>query len=183
MDLTFVVHVVDRPGVLNRISSLIRRRGLNIDSITVGHAQAPGMSRMTLVIQAGLDAAPRIEANLRKLVHVQHVEHVTSLATVCRDLALIKIEATVETRGHIMQLVDVFRARVVDVSPGSLVVEATGTEEKIDGLIGILEPFGIVEIARTGRVAMTRGQGAIRDAVQEPAGRILTTDDSIVCSV
>jgi acetolactate synthase I/III small subunit len=160
MLITYVVQVADKPGVLNRVSSLVRRRGYNIESLTVGHTSTPGVSRMTVVVDADPGAAARIEANLYKLVHVLSVENVTEMPTVYRYLALIKVAASAETRTQIMQLVDVFRARVVDVAPDSLIVEATGTNEKIEGLLEILRPFGLVEVARTGRVAMSRGQSA-----------------------
>lgn len=154
---TFVVHVEDRPGVLTRVASLVRRRGYNIDSLTVGHTETPGVSRMTIVIDSDEAAAPRIEANLYKLVNVIRVENITSAPAVWRDLAMIKVAATAESRGEIMHLVQVFRARVVDVAPDSLVIEITGTEDKIDGLVEVLRPYGLMEMARTGRIAMARG--------------------------
>lgn len=157
MLITYVVQVADKPGVLNRVSSLVRRRGYNIESLTVGHTNTPGVSRMTVVVDADPGAAARIEANIYKLVHVLSVENVTDVPTVFRYLALIKVSASVETRTQIMQLVDVFRARVVDVAPDSLIIEVTGTDEKIDGLLEILRPFGLMEVARTGRLAMSRG--------------------------
>jgi acetolactate synthase-1/3 small subunit len=123
----------------------------------VGHTGTAGVSRMTVVIDAEPAAAPRIEANLYKLVHVLRVQNVTELPTVYRYLALIKVAATVESRTQIMQLADVFRARVVDVAPDSLIIEITGADEKIDGLLEILRPFGILEVARTGCLAMARG--------------------------
>src|SRR5690606_35922716 len=129
MLITYVLHVEDKPGVLNRVSSLVRRRGYNIESLTVGHTDTSGVSRMTLVVDAEPSAAARIEANIYKLVHVLRVENVTALPTVYRYLALIKVAASVETRTQVMQLVDVFRARVVDVAPDSLMVEVTGTDE------------------------------------------------------
>ena len=181
MQLTFLLSVVDRPGVLNRVASLVRRRGYNIESLTVGHGETPGISRMTLVIDADVDAASRIEANLYKLVHVQKVAHVTRTATVCRDLALVKVAASAESRSSIMQLVDVFRARVVDVAPESLVIETTGTEDKIDGFIEMLRPFGVIEIARTGRVAMARGLAPASARRRDAAADVL--DESIACSV
>jgi acetolactate synthase I/III small subunit len=181
MQLTFLLTVVDRPGVLNRVASLVRRRGYNIESLTVGHAETPGISRMTLVVDAEIEAAARIEANLYKLVHVRHVAHVTKASTVCRDLALVKVSASADSRSPIMQLVDVFRARVVDVAPESLVIEATGTEDKIDGFIEMLRPFGVIEIARTGRVAMARGLAAASTRRRQAATE--TFDDSIACSV
>lgn len=158
---TFVVHVEDKPGVLNRVASLFRRRAFNIESLTVGHTERAGVSRMTVVVDTDHDAAQRIEANLYKLVNVLHVENVTAFPTVYRELAMIKVAASGEnTRIHLMQLVSVFRARVVDVSPESMVVEITGTEDKIDGLMDVLRPFGITEMVRTGRVAMPRGPSA-----------------------
>ena len=160
MLITYVVQVADKPGVLNRVSSLVRRRGYNIESLTVGHTSTPGVSRMTVVVDADPTAAPRIEANLYKLVHVLSVENVTEMPSVFRYLALIKVAATVDTRTQIMQLVDVFRARVVDVAPDSLIIEATGTDEKIEGLLEILRPFGLMEVAKTGRLAMSRGQSS-----------------------
>ncbi|HVT49278.1 MAG TPA: acetolactate synthase small subunit [Vicinamibacterales bacterium] len=157
MSITFVVEVADKPGVLNRVSSLVRRRGYNIESLTVGHAGTPGVSRITLVMEANPDAAARIEANLYKLVHVQRVINVSDLPTVYRHLALIKVAASAESRSQVMQLVDVFRARVVDVAPDSLIIEITGADEKIDGLLEILRPFGVLEVAKTGCLAMVRG--------------------------
>ena len=183
--LTFVVHVADRPGVLNRIASLLRRRGFNLDSLTVGHTDAAGISRMTVVVEANADAAPRIEANLYKLVHVRRVENVTEVATVCRDLALVKVATSVESRSQVMQLVDVFRARIVDVAPESLIVEITGAEEKVDGLIEMLKPFGVIEMARTGRLAMARGRPAAgrADATAAVTAAATAGDESIACSV
>ncbi len=157
MSITFVVHIADKPGALNRVASLVRRRGYNIESLTVGHTGTPGLSRMTVVVDTTPDAAARIEANLYKLVHVQRVENVTTVPAVYRYLALIKVAAKSESRSQVMQLVDVFRARVVDVAPDSLIIEVTGADEKIDGLLEILKPFGVLEVAKTGCLAMARG--------------------------
>ena len=158
MRRTFVVHVEDKPGVLNRVASLFRRRAFNIESLTVGRTEAAGVSRMTIVVDTDDNGARRLEANLYKLVNVLRVTDLTGDAAVVRDLTLIRVGATQETRTQVMQLVDTFRGRVVDVAPDSLIVEATGTEEKIDGLLGVLQPYGVLEIVRTGRVAMSRGQ-------------------------
>jgi acetolactate synthase I/III small subunit len=155
--LTFAVYVQDHPGVLNRVASLFRRRAYNIESLTVGRTERADISRMTIVVDAPDDARPRIEANLYKLLDVERVEFIPSDGSVHRDLALIKVGASHASRGGIMQLIDVFRARVVDVAPDSLVVEITGTEDKIDGLLDVLRPYGLLEMVRTGRVAMTRG--------------------------
>ena len=178
MLITYVVQVADKPGVLNRVSSLVRRRGYNIESLTVGHTSTPGVSRMTVVVDAEASAADRIEANLYKLVHVLSVENVTDVPTVFRYLALIKVSATVDTRTQIMQLVDVFRARVVDVAPDSLIIEVTGTDEKIDGLLEILRPFGLMEVAKTGRLAMSRGQ-----SIRGTTDRAVQSDEPVDAAV
>ncbi len=166
MQTTFIVHVEDEPGVLTRVASLIRRRGFNIESLTVGHTEQPGVSRMTIVMDSDERAVPRIEANLYKLVNVIRVENITAQPSVYRDLAMIKVAARESSRGAIMQLVTVFRARVVDVSPESLIIEITGTEDKVDGLVEMLRPYGVLEMARTGRVAMSRGAGATTPIVE-----------------
>ena len=174
---TFVVYVEDKPGVLNRVASLFRRRGFNIDSLTVGHAETPKASRMTVVVDTDAIGARRLEANLYKLVNVLRVRDITSVPAVFRELAMIKVTATAETRTHIMQLVDVFRARVVDVAPDSVVVETTGTEAKIKGLLEVLRPYGIVELVRTGRVGMTRGPHSVMvDAAEAPSTRVSDGD-------
>ncbi len=157
---TFVVYVEDKPGVLNRIASLFRRRAFNIESLNVGHTDQPGISRMTIVIEGDDITATRFEAYLYKLVNVLKVENVSDAQTVQRDLALIKVRSDQESRSQILELCKVFRARVIDVAVDTLIVEITGTEEKIEGLIGVLSPFGIVEMVRTGVVAMTRGSEA-----------------------
>ena len=153
---TFAVYVDDAPGVLNRVASLFRRRAFNIVSLTVGHTEKAGVSRMTLVVDADIPPE-RIAANLYKLIDVQRVEVLAPRTSVERDLAMIKVSTSPVSRGEIMQLVQVFRARVVDVAPDSLIVEITGGEDKVDGLLEVLRPFGILEMVRTGRVAMARG--------------------------
>lgn len=154
---TFVVHVEDRPGVLNRVASLFRRRGYNIDSLTVGRTHEAGVSRMTIVTEADAEMARLFEANLYKLVNVLRVDDITERAAVVRDLALIKVRAGERQRAEVLQLCEVFRARVVDIGTDSLVVEITGTGDKIDGLAAVLRPFGIVEMVQSGAIAMTRG--------------------------
>jgi acetolactate synthase I/III small subunit len=157
MTTTYIVQAENRPGVLTRVTDVFRRRAFNIESLTVGHTDAPGESRMTIVVEADQDAARRMEAHLYKLVNVLHVDTVVEQPSVFRDLAMIKVAATRDTRSQVMQLVDVFRARVIDVSPASMIVEITGTEEKIDGFVEVLRPYTVVEMARTGRLAMRRG--------------------------
>lgn len=158
---TFVAYVEDKPGVLNRVASLFRRRAFNIESLAVGHTDQEGVSRMTIVVDTDDDGARRVEANLYKLVNVLRVDDVTNRPTVTRDLALLKVDASANKRSEIMQLVDVYRARIVDVTNESLIVEITGTEDKIESLIDVLRPFGIIEMVRTGLVAMSRGANAI----------------------
>ena len=154
---TFVVYVEDQPGVLNRVASLFRRRSYNIESLTVGHTEEKGVSRMTIVMECDDTTARLVEANLYKLVNVLRVSDVTYASPIKRDLALIKVRAPAEVRPQVLQVVDVFRARVVDIAPVALVIEITGTEEKINGLLDVLEPFGIIEFVQTGTIAMTRG--------------------------
>jgi acetolactate synthase-1/3 small subunit len=157
----FVAYVEDKPGVLNRVASLFRRRAFNIESLTVGHTEQLGVSRMTIVVDGDDMTARRIEANLYKLVNVLRVDDVTNQPSVVRDLALIKVAVTSANRTEVMQLADVFRARIVDVTNDSLVIEITGVEDKIEGLIEVLRPFGIIEMVRTGLVAMSRGATAV----------------------
>ena len=155
---TIIAHVEDKPGVLNRITSLVRRRGYNITSLTVGRTAEPGVSRLTVVIDADDDTARRIEANLYKLVNVLLVEDVTFAPLTSRELALIKVRATTETRLRVLQVCEVFGARIVDMTADMLTVELTSVPERIDDLVGVLRAEGIVEMVRTGVVAMTRGE-------------------------
>jgi len=154
---TLVVLVDNRPGVLNRVSSLFRRRGFNIESIAVGHSETPGISRMTIVVDGATTAVEQVRKQLDKLIEVIKVTELTEESFICRELALIKIQTTLATRSEIIEIVDLFRAKIVDVASDSLVVEATGDEEKIDSLLRLLRGFGIRELARTGRLGMTRG--------------------------
>ena len=162
MKHTLVALVEDRPGVLNRVTSLIRRRSFNIDSIAVGHSEVAGLSRMTIVVDGATTAVEQVRKQLDKLIEVVKVTDITEGRIVARELALIKVHTTSATRSEIMQIVDVFRAKIVDVSPNSMMIEATGDEEKIDSLYGLLKKFGIKELARTGRIALSRG-GSIDD--------------------
>jgi acetolactate synthase-1/3 small subunit len=176
---TFVVYVENKPGVLTRVASLFRRRAFNIDSLTVGRTEKPEVSRMTVTVDADQDAARRIEANLYKLVNVLLVENITEEPAIVRDLAMIKVASTDETRSKVLELAQVFRARVVDVSPESLTIEITGTEDKIDGLLEVLRPYGVLEMVRTGIVAMRRGsKSAVVDCA--PSALAQLTDDSNV---
>ena len=157
---TFIVYVEDKPGVLNRVASLFRRRSFNIDSLTVGPTEKEGASRMTIVVDCDETTAFHIEAHLYSLVSILRVDNVTDSDSVERDLALIKVKADAETRPAVIQLVDVFRGRMVDITNESLIVEVTGPRNKIDAMLEILRPYGIIEMARTGLVAMQRGPDA-----------------------
>jgi acetolactate synthase-1/3 small subunit len=154
---TLVARVLDQPGVLNRVASLFRRRAFNIESLTVGHTEDPEFSRMTIVVDTARVPAPIVEANLRKLVPVVDVTDVTHMATVDRDLALIRVRCAPAERAELASLVEIFRGRIVDVAVESVIVEVTGDEEKVNGLVELLRARGIVEMVRTGKVAMLRG--------------------------
>ncbi|MCB9708264.1 MAG: acetolactate synthase small subunit [Myxococcales bacterium] len=154
---TFVVYVEDKPGVLNRVASLFRRRAFNIESLNVGHTHEQGISRMTIVVQADADTARRFEANLYKLVNVLTVEDVTDTPCVIRHLALIKVLVDPERRAQAIEVCNVFRAHIVDIAPEAMIVEITGSQEKIDSFVVVLQPFGTAEIVRTGAIAMKRG--------------------------
>jgi acetolactate synthase-1/3 small subunit len=180
---TFTVYVEDRPGVLNRVASLFRRRNFNIVSLAVGHSETPGVSRMTVVVQTDAGGAQRIEAHLYKLINVIRVEDITHRPAVIRDLALIKVSADREHRPSLMQLAEVFGARVVDVAPESIVIEMAGSEAKIDGLLDVLRPYGVLEMVRTGRVAMARGVGTGSGPAGGPAASLPETEAGISYSV
>jgi acetolactate synthase-1/3 small subunit len=158
MQHTLIALVENKPGVLNRVASLFRRRNFNIESLNVGRTENPAVSRMTIVVDKNEVDARKVEANLYKLVNVIDVQDVTNQPAVSRDLALIKVRASPERRAEVANLADIFRARIVDVCPESVIVEITGTEDKIEGLLELLRPIGILEMVRTGQVAMMRGK-------------------------
>ena len=154
---TLVALMEDKPGVLSHVVNLFRRRNYNIESLTVGHTEAEGISRMTVVVDATDAVLEQVVKQLYKLVNVTKVSELTDDSAVIRELALIKVHSTSANRAEIIQLVDIFRAQIIDVSHESLTVEITGAEDKVDSLIDMLQPFGIRELTRTGRVAMVRG--------------------------
>ena len=161
---TFVALVEDKPGVLTRVASLFRRLNINIVSLTVGRSEKQGISRMTIVAEASPTAEHRIMASLYKLENVLQVDDIGQYSSVSRELALIKVAATPKTRSHIFELAEVFRARIVDLAPESLMIEITGVESKIEGLIQVLNESEdkILEVSRTGRMVMRRGQHTSR---------------------
>ena len=157
MQHTIIAKVENKPGVLNRVASLFRRRNFNIESLNVGRTENPDVSHMTIVMENHNQDTSKVEANLYKLVNALDVQDVTNQPAVTRDLALIKVSAQPDKRSEIVNLANIFRAQIVDVAPDSVIVEITGTEEKIEGLVELLRPVGIIELVRTGRVAMLRG--------------------------
>jgi acetolactate synthase-1/3 small subunit len=164
---TIVALVEDRPGVLTRIASMFRRRGFNIASLAVGKSERPGLSRMTFVVNGDEHTVYQVTKQLDKLIDVIRVSNISDEAIVSRELALVKVSTDPATRGEIIQIVQLFRANIVDVGTQSMVIEITGEEDKINALTNLLEPFGILELLRTGRVAMVRGQtnGRLSDSV------------------
>ncbi|PKB63715.1 MAG: acetolactate synthase small subunit [SAR202 cluster bacterium Io17-Chloro-G2] len=164
---TIVALVEDRPGVLTRIASMFRRRGFNIASLAVGKSEQAGLSRMTFVVEGDEYTVNQVTKQLDKLIDVIRVTDITTQEIVARELALIKVHANTANRGEVIQIVQLFRANIVDVGAQSVVIEITGEEDKINALHDLLEPFGIIEMLRTGLVAMVRGQsdGRTSDSV------------------
>ena len=155
---TVVAYLEDLPGVLTRVTTLARRRGYNIVSLAVGATEKAGISRLTLVFDADADGARRLVANLYKLVNVLFVEHAKGgQEIIARELALVKVTATSDSRAALLQLVDAFKARAIDIDATSIVVELTDTAERVDSFVSVLAGYGIIELVRTGTVAMRRG--------------------------
>ncbi len=169
MKHTLVALLRDQPGVLNRAVSLFRRRGFNIESLTVGYSETPGISRMTLVVDGDTTSVEQVIKQLYKLIDVVKVSDVTADANVSRELVLAKVYAPTSKRAELMQLANVFGAKIVDVVPDALMIELSGSPDKVDSFVELLRPFGIREMVRTGRVAMTRGNTAIGSAFQQAA--------------
>ncbi len=154
---TLVALVEDKPGVLNRMASLFRRRGFNIESIAVGHSEVPHLSRVTIIVDGSTAMVEQVRKQLDKLVDVVKVSDISGGNITVRELALIKVRASSAMRSEIIEIADIFRANIVDVASDSLTIEITGDEDKVDSLLNLLRGFGIREIARTGRIAMVRG--------------------------
>lgn len=170
---TIVALVEDKPGVLNRIASLFRRRGFNIDSIAVGQSEVPNQSRVTIIVDGAAAMVEQVRKQLVKVIDVVKVSDITSENIVTRELALFKIKANSSTRSEIIQIVDIFRANIVDVAMDSVIIEVTGDEDKIESLYNLLRGFGIKEVARTGKIALTRGNVGPINVFEEkgqPAG-------------
>jgi acetolactate synthase I/III small subunit len=179
---TFVVYVDNKPGVLSRVVSLFRRRAFNIDSLTVGRTEKPDVSRMTIVTDADADQALRIKAHIYKLVNVLLVDDVTGQPALLRDLALVKVGVGSEARSQVLELATVFKARILDLAAKSVTLELTGGEEKVDRFLELLHPFGLMEVVRTGIVAMRRGAKSPIVTTKADLARA-ADDDSVAQSV
>lgn len=154
------VLVENKPGVLHRVASMIRRRGFNIDSLSVGPTEDDSVSRMTIAVHVGKQQAEQATKQLSKLVDVITIDDITGLRNVAHELLLVRIHAPAGQRREILDLIEIFRGRVVDVAPNTLIVEVTGSTEKIDNFIELVQPYGIKEAARSGAVALVRGDEA-----------------------
>ncbi|NPV27319.1 MAG: acetolactate synthase small subunit [Firmicutes bacterium] len=157
MKHTLAVLVHNHPGVLTRVAGLFSRRGYNIESLTVGVTENPEFSRMTIVVDGDDQVIEQVTKQLNKLIDVIKISDITNEEAVERELILVKVRANPEVRGEIMQIVEIFRARIVDIGRRSLIIEATGDENKIKAIESSLRPFGIMELVRTGKIAMVRG--------------------------
>ena len=161
-----VAVVLNKPGVLNRVASLMRARNFNIDSLAVSHTDSDDISRMTITLHGDDVAVEQATKQLYRLIDVLKVQDVTSEPTIQQELALIKIRATDANRAEVLKLVELSRGRVVDLSDGSVIVEATGTETEIDAFVALVRTYGIKELVRTGAVVMARGSGSIEEAIK-----------------
>lgn len=171
---TVVAIVEDKPGVLMRVSSLFRRRGFNIDSLTVGRSEVEGLSRITIVVDGESAPVEQVEKQLYKLIDVVKVSDLSNEDMVAREIALIKVRANNVNRHELLDIANVFRADVVDIATNSIILQVVGDEDKIDGLIKMCEPYGIRELTRTGRIAMVRGTKTttVHEAEPEKIARI-----------
>ncbi|MDP9393208.1 MAG: acetolactate synthase small subunit [Actinomycetota bacterium] len=168
---TLSVLVENKPGVLARIASLFSRRGFNIDSLAVGPTELPDISRMTIVVNVEVLPLEQVTKQLNKLVNVLKIVELDPAASVQRELMLIKVKADLDSRSHVLETVQLFRAKVVDVSPDAVTIEATGNADKLEALLRVLEPFGIRELVQSGMVAVGRGSRSITDRALRPVDR------------
>jgi acetolactate synthase-1/3 small subunit len=162
---TISVLVEDKPGVLTRVAGLFAARGFNIDSLAVGPTEAPGISRMTIVVNVETKTLEQVTKQLNKLINIIKILEHESGSAVERELMLVKVRASGDARARVMEIAEVFRVNVVDVTAATLTLEATGRPDKLQALLELLEDFGIVELSRTGRIALARGDRGIRERV------------------
>jgi acetolactate synthase I/III small subunit len=169
---TLSVLVENKPGVLARIASLFARRGFNIDSLAVGPTEYADVSRMTIVVNVEDNPLEQVTKQLNKLINVLKIVELEPAASVSRELLLVKVKADLQTRSHVLEIVQLFRAKVIDVAADAVTIEATGGAEKIEALLRVLEPFGVKELVQSGMVAMGRGSRSITDRTLRPVDRI-----------
>ena len=168
---TLSVLVENKPGVLARVASLFSRRGFNIDSLAVGPTEHPDVSRMTIVVNVDELPLEQVTKQLNKLVNVLKIVELDTTASVQRELLLVKVKADMATRAQVLEVVQLFRAKVVDVAADAVTIEATGTTDKLEAFIRVLEPFGIRELVQSGLVAVGRGGRSITDRALRPVER------------
>jgi acetolactate synthase I/III small subunit len=168
---TLSVLVEDQPGVLARISALFSRRGFNIDSLAVGPTELPGISRMTIVVNVEELPLEQVTKQLNKLVNVLKIVELEPESAVQRELLVVKVRADMENRHHVVETINLFGGKVIDVSPETVTIEATGGRDKLEALLKVLEPYGIKELVQSGMVAMGRGARSITDRSLRPAER------------
>jgi acetolactate synthase-1/3 small subunit len=168
---TLSVLVEDKPGVLARVASLFSRRGFNIESLAVGPTELPEVSRMTIVVTVEGLPLEQVTKQLNKLINVLKIVELDPDASVQREIMLVKVRSDMETRSHILETAQLFRAKVVDVAPEAVTIEATGKADKLQALLRVLEPFGIKELVKSGMVAVGRGPRSISDRALRPADR------------
>jgi acetolactate synthase-1/3 small subunit len=168
---TLSVLVEDKPGVLARVASLFSRRGFNIESLAVGPTEIPDVSRMTIVVTVDLLPLEQVTKQLNKLINVLKIVELDPDASVQREIMLVKVRADMETRSHVLETAQLFRAKVVDVAPDAVTIEATGKSDKLQALLKVLEPFGIKELVKSGMVAVGRGPRSISDRAVRSADR------------
>jgi acetolactate synthase I/III small subunit len=169
---TLSVLVENKPGVLARIAGLFARRGFNIDSLAVGPTEYPEVSRMTIVVNVEDNPLEQVTKQLNKLINVLKIVELEPAASVSRELLLVKVKADQQTRSQVLEVVQLFRAKVIDVAPDAVTIEATGVADKIEALLRVLEPFGVKELVQSGIVAMGRGSRSITDRALRPVERI-----------
>ena len=169
---TLSVLVENKPGVLARISSLFARRGFNIDSLAVGPTEYPDVSRMTIVVNVEDNPLEQVTKQLNKLINVLKIVELEPASSVSRELLLVKVKADPQIRSQVLEIVQLFRAKVIDVAVDAVTIEATGGAEKIEALLRVLEPFGVKELAQSGMVAMGRGTRSITDRTLRTVDRI-----------
>jgi acetolactate synthase I/III small subunit len=169
---TLSVLVENKPGVLARIAGLFARRGFNIDSLAVGPTEYADVSRMTIVVNVEDNPLEQVTKQLNKLINVLKIVELEAAASVSRELLLVKVKADMQTRSHVLEIVQLFRAKVIDVAADAVTIEATGGADKIDALLRVLEPFGVKELVQSGMVAMGRGSRSITDRTLRQVDRI-----------